>query len=72
MVLRGTIFSVFCFLPSAFVKPLVSAALSVSSDSPQMAKRANKPLVKNHGKASATAHPVSQQLVYFTDTGSWL
>lgn len=65
MVLKRTIFSVFSFLPSTFVKPLVSAALPISSESPQMAKGANKPLVKNGGKASATAHHMSSTACLF-------
>lgn len=72
MVLQGTIFSVFSFLPSTSVKPLMSAALPVSSEIPQMAKGANKPLVENHGKAWQQPIICLQQLVYFTDTGLWL
>lgn len=65
MMVKDTIFSVFSFLPSTFVKPLVSAALPSSTESPQMAKGAKKPLAKNRGKASATAHRVSSTACLF-------
>lgn len=64
-MLKDTIFSMLSFPPSTLVKPLALAALPISSESPQMAKGKNKSLVKNRGKASATAHHVSSTACLF-------
>lgn len=64
-MLKDTIFSMLSFLPLTFVKPLALAALPISSESPQMAERKNKSLVKNCRKASGTAHRVSSVAYLF-------